>query len=245
MKVRQWSGTILAIWIAGASCLDTALATPTKQKFKLPPPPQRGIAGNRSAAASRDRCLALPQPLTAIVPAYISDPAKPAQFDRVWGLTAMERPTFWFYLPYPQTEIVDISFTLQDESNPAATEIVYQNLAVTPRSKSKLLSVTLPSSIAPLTPNRPYYWFLKVNRSCGMTYVGGWVQRQEPIGTLRDRLAQISLQDRATLYAEHGLFFDAVTTLASLKIAKPQDRSLQQDWQNLLDSIGLPNLDLR
>jgi hypothetical protein len=245
MRVRLWGGAILTIWLLGSLCLNSAIAIPTKQKFKLPPPPQRGIAGNRSAAASRDRCLALPQSLTAIVPAYITDPAQPAQFDRVWGLTAMERPTLWFYLPYPQAEIVDISFTLQDESNPAATQIVYQDLAVTPAATSRLLSVTLPSSIAPLTPNKPYHWFLKVNRSCGMTYVRGWVQRQELTSTLRDRLPHISLQDRATLYAENGLFYDAVNTLASLKIAKLQDRSFQQDWENLLDSIGLQNLEDR
>jgi Domain of Unknown Function (DUF928) len=242
MGVRLWGGRILAIWILGSLCLNSALATPTKQKFKLPPPPQRGIAGNRSAAASRDRCLAVPQPLTAIVPAYITDPAQPERFDGVWGLTAMERPTFWFYLPYPKTEIVDISFTLQDESNPTATEILYQNLAVAPTSTSRLMSVTLPNSIAPLTPNTPYHWFLKVNRRCGMVYVRGWVQRQELTSNLRDRLSQLPPQQRATLYAENGLFYDAVTTLATLKTTQPQNRSIHQDWQNLLDSIALQNL---
>jgi Domain of Unknown Function (DUF928) len=237
MKGRQWSGTILAIWIAGASSLDTALATPTKQKFKLPPPPQRGIAGNRSAAASRDRCPAVPQPLTAIVPAYVTDPTQPERLDGVWGLTAMERPTFWFYMPYSPSEIVDISFTLQDESNPTATQILYQNLAVTPTLG--LMSVTLPNSIAQLTPNTPYRWFLKVNRPCGLKYVQGWVQRQQLTTNLRDRLPQLPPQQRATLYAENGLFYDAVTTLATLKTTQAQDRSIHQDWQNLLDSIDL------
>jgi Domain of Unknown Function (DUF928) len=245
MRVKLLSVAILSIWLSGALCLNSASAIPTKQKFKLPPPPQRGIVGNRSAAASRDRCLAVPQPLTAIVPAYITDPAQPERFDGVWGLTAMERPTFWFYLPYPKTEIVEISFTLQDESNPNDPQIVYQNLAVTPSLTSNLMSVRLPQSIAPLALNKPYRWFLKVNRNCGMSYVRGWVQRQDLTSNLRDRLPRIPLQDRATLYAENGLFYDAVAILASLKISKPQDPSIQQDWQNLLDSIELQNLEDR
>lgn len=242
MKLRLWGGAILASWLLGSLCLNYAIATPTKQKFKLPPPPQRGIAGNRSAAGSRNGCLVLPQQLMAIVPAYVTDPAQPDRLG-VWGLTAMERPTFWFYLPYPKTESVNISFTLHDASNPNAHQVVYENLALTPPPTSRLMSVTIPNSIAPLAPNKPYYWFLNVNRKCGRTHVGGWIQRQELTSNLRSRLTQIPLQDRATVYAENGLFYDAVTTLASLKIAKPQDRSIQQDWQNLLDSIELQNLE--
>ena len=94
----------------------TAIAAPIK--LKLPPPPSRGIAGNRSAAASRDTCPTVAQPLTALVPEYRSP-----QPNRVWGLTGMERPTFWFYIPYPKSSIASISFTLQDESNPADTKI--------------------------------------------------------------------------------------------------------------------------
>jgi Domain of Unknown Function (DUF928) len=41
------------------------------------------------------------------------------------------------------------------------------------------------------------------------------------------------------------LWHDALTTLANLQAAKPQDPELTQNWQNLLDAIGLKDLAVR
>ena len=129
--------------------VTSAGAAPTKLKLILPPPPQRGMSGKRSAAASRDQCPRVAQPLTALVPQY--------QPNRVWGLTSMERPTFWFYVPYPKSSIVDISFTLQDESSPTDTQIVYQNPKLSPAPMPGVMGIVLPKSVAPLSPNRAYH----------------------------------------------------------------------------------------
>ncbi len=243
MKRNVWQiwswwglGWLLSYPIALQLSLTAAIAQPVK--FKPPSPPPRGISGNRSAAASRDKCPEVTQPLTALVPKY--------QSNRIWGLTEAEHPTFWFYIPYAASEIVDISFTLQDESNPNDTQIVYQNPKIVAATSPGTIGIVLPKSIAPLAANKPYHWYLKLNMSCTVgkrpMFVDGWVQRAEIDDNLSARIKQASPAQQVDLYAENGLWYDALTTLANLRAAKPQDTSLLEDWQNLLNSIELGNL---
>jgi hypothetical protein len=155
----------------------------------------------------------------------------------------MERPTLWFYVPYGSDSIRDIAFTLQDESNPANTQIVYQNAKLAPPSQPGLMAIALPKSTAPLATNKVYHWFLTLNMDCTIgqrpMFVEGWVQRQNITRDLGDRLDRAQPREQVTLYADNGLWYDALTTLATLRANKPQDNALDRDWQNLLNSIGL------
>ena len=219
--------------------LSAAMAAPIK--LRLPPPPQRGIAGNRTGAAARTMCPLVAQPLTAIVPQYRS-----AQENQVWGLTKMARPTFWFYVPYTKPALIDISFTLQDESNPADRKIIYQNTTIAPASTAGMIQITVPKSSPTLAANKPYRWFLELNMGCTSgqrpIFVEGWIQRTELDRNLSNQIDRATPTEKVALYAENGLWYDALTTLANLRAAKPQDPELTQDWQNLLNAIGLKDL---
>jgi hypothetical protein len=237
-------GWLLSYPIALQMNLSSAVAAPIK--FKLPPPPSRGIARNRSAAASRtasrqSKCPAVAQPLTALVPEYRSEAG-----NQVWGLTGMEHPTFLFYVPYPKTSIVDISFTLQDESNPADTQIVYENLKLVPTQTTGMMAIVVPKSSPSLVTNKSYHWFLTLNMHCTIgqrpIFVDGWVQRKALDSDLSAQINQASFYRKVTIYAENGLWYDAIGTLANLRSTKPQDAALKQDWQNLLDSIELGHI---
>ncbi len=233
-------GWLLSYPIVLQMSLISAIAAPIK--LKLPPPPPRGITGHRSAAASRDpACPVVARPLTALVPEY-----RDSQGDRVWGLTGMTRPTLWFYVPYAPNSIVDMSFTLQDESNPADTKIIYQNLKIAPAQTPGMLQIVLPKSIEPLATNKSYHWFLILNTSCTIGqrpfFVDGWVQRMDMQPDLSQAIKRATPIRRVALYAENGLWYDAIATLATLRSAKPQDPSLLQAWQELLDAIGLKYL---
>jgi Domain of Unknown Function (DUF928) len=238
-RLSWWGLGLLCYLIALQVHLATVMAAPIK--LRLPPPPPRGIAGSRAAAASRSSCPVISQPLTAIVPEYRS-----AQGNQVWGLTTMERPTFWFYVPYTKPALVDISFTLQDESNPGEKKIIYQNSTIAATSTPGTIGITLPKSSPTLVTNKPYHWFLELNMRCTSgqrpIFVEGWIQRTELDGNLSNQIDRATPTDKVALYAENGLWHDALTTLANLRATKPQDPGLTQDWQNLLDAIGLGNL---
>jgi Domain of Unknown Function (DUF928) len=237
-------GWLLSYPIVLQMSLSSVVAAPIK--FKLPPPPSRGIARNRSAAASRtaarqSKCPAVDQPLTALVPEYRSEAG-----NQVWGLTGMDHPTFLFYVPYPKTSVVNISFTLQDESNPADTQIVYENLKLVPTQTTGMMAIVVPKSSPPLVANKPYHWFLTLNMNCTIgqrpIFVDGWVQHKDLERDLNAQINQASAHRKVALYAENGLWYDAIGTLANLRSTKPQDAALNQDWQNLLDSIELGHL---
>jgi hypothetical protein len=157
----------------------------------------------------------------------------------------MERPTFWFYVPYGKEAIVDVFFSLQDESNPAEPQIIYQNPKLAPPSEPGLMPIALPPSTA-LAPNKPYHWFLTLNMGCAIgqrpLFVDGWIQRQELDSNLRQQIQQAPPTQQVALYADNGLWYDALTTLANLRSSQPQDIRLKQDWQNLLNAIELGSL---
>lgn len=224
----------------------SAIAAPVK--FKLPPPPaDRGGAGNRGGAASRNfTCETVAQPLTALVPEYqtpLKIQGRTILATKVWGLTATARPTFWFYVPYRSSAITAIDFHLRDESS-SSNKTIYKT-SVTPAQLPGIISVNLPETIAPLQINKPYHWFFKIRMSCSINesdFAEGWVQRVSLNDGLSNQLKQATPARQAALYAENGLWHDALTTIAELRAATSQTPTLTEEWTSLLKAVGLEPL---
>ncbi|NJK47021.1 DUF928 domain-containing protein [Candidatus Gracilibacteria bacterium] len=70
--------------------------------------------------------------------------------------------------------------------------------------------------------------------------VEGSVERVELNATLKSQLkAANSARDRVAIYASHGIWYDALTELGELYRTNPQNRKVQEDWADLLHSVGL------
>jgi hypothetical protein len=222
-------------------------------KFKPPLPPNRGIAGNRSGAASR---ISTREPLeessnsnrrlTALVPEYknSTDPRKfKPELTKVWGLTENEHPTLWFYNPYAQDSIAQIDFVLRNRDN-SVERVVYQSSIPLPKNPG-IMNVTLPETSESLAINKLYQWELKLTmkrQRDRVVSVKGWIQRVDLAPQLSDQINEVLPAQAAALYAENGLWYDALSTLATLRQARSQDPSIQQDWKNLLKSVDLGRL---
>jgi Domain of Unknown Function (DUF928) len=211
--------------------------------YTPPPPPDRGAPGNRGEGASRGCAAASAagsQPLMALVPEQTLSATSTTQ---VWGLTSAEHPRFWFSVPYDPATVSAIEFVLQN----AQDQTVYRTPVPVP-SAPGIIAVQLPTTGAGLDINQPYHWFLKVRTACEpnqaatLEYVEGWVQRTPLNPGLSDRLAQATPQQQAALYAENGIWYDALNTLAELKLARPDDQAIAQDWTALLKAVGLEKL---
>jgi hypothetical protein len=214
-----------------------------------PPPPNRGAPGSRGEGASRGECLANQQGLTALVPLYQQpqgDQGQAGDVTQVWGLTVSDRPSFWFYLPYTTEQIRSIEFVLQTNQDETLVRMPVPQPAGT-----GIMQVKLPDSAPPLAAGNLYHWFFKVrvvcqgqsaNETATLDYVEGWIERSPTDPTIGASTVQpLSLQ-QAELYAEHGIWYDALTILAELRLANPADSAIATDWKNLLRSIGLENL---
>jgi Domain of Unknown Function (DUF928) len=223
-------------------------------KVKLPPPPpNRGIAGNRVGGASRlsrkdsfDESSSLGSRLTALVPEYKNSPDaakyKP-ELTKVWGLTASEHPTVWFYIPYDRDSISRIDFSLSDGDN-LVNRTVFRNAIKRPIQPG-IVSFSLPKTSAPLAIDRLYRWELKLSMKRQLDKeisVKGWIQRASLNSDLLDRINQSPLDLQAALYAENGFWYDALSSLAQLQRSQSSDLAPIQDWQNILKSIDLGKL---
>ncbi|MEA5581888.1 DUF928 domain-containing protein [Nodularia harveyana UHCC-0300] len=214
-----------------------------------PPPPDRSATGSRSGAASRG-CNAGDQTVTALVPTYEQDLSQDKQeiipITQVWGLTNTEHPNFFFFVPYNTASIVNIEFVLQEQIQ-NKTQTLYRTYLIPPAAPG-IINVDIPASKASLQVGKMYHWFLKVRVQCDekqspkLDYADGWVQRIDQNPTLTEQLKQATMAQKTTIYAENGLWYDAIMNLAELRLSNLQNETLLVKWTTLLNSVGLEKI---
>lgn len=240
---------VLALSYTGFLTNQTwGLATPAPIKtnpqtvsFSLPsPPPDPPPGGRVRGGARRDTCPQVKPELTALVPFT----QEPPSVTNVWGLATKAHPTLWFYVPYTKALAYPTEFVLQDEeSNP-----IYQQAIALP-DKPGVISVSLPTNALPLTLSNQYRWFLTIN--CDQIkqsppappiYVEGVIKRIKLNQATIEQLKTATPLQQVAIYAQNGIWHDALTTLAELRQQNPQDAALQTQWRDLLASIGLDDI---
>lgn len=216
-----------------------------KVSFIPPKLPFAGIPSGRArGAGGRSNCLNVNVPLTALVPVEkkpIDDGQEARLVTNVWGLTARSHPTFLFYVPYPHASAQTAEFVLQD----AEDNDVYRTTINLPQTPS-IVSLSLNSMSAPLKVGKMYHWYFKVRCSrqsmSGPVFVEGWVQRVELKPNVAHQISVATPYQKIALYAENGIWYDTIADLAAMRSQNFQDRALQADWQQLLQSVGLANV---
>jgi hypothetical protein len=224
-------------------------------RFTPPPVPNQGIPMGRSrGGASRSQeCQIAKEPLTALVPNANKSLTKVGKAstaraknnlvelakstsESVWALTASDRPSFWFYVPYSLNSNYPIEFVVQDELNTT----LYQNSLTLPQTEPGVMQVKLPNSLPPLEIGKRYHWyFLVYCDDDDPVYVEGWVERVAVNSNLKMKLERATPAEKAELYAANGIWYDALTNLAQLRQFYPHEIKLKADWESLLESVGL------
>lgn len=216
--------------------------------FVLPKTPARlsPISGRRAGMGSRDNCPAVPTPLTALVPLQeekVEKRTDKSVIGIVGGLTTSEKPTFWFYVPYTQ-DLANSSaeFILQDS---AGTNIYEHAIALPP--EPSVIGISLPENVTSLEVGKTYRWYLKVRCKQETTsvplYVEGDIQRINLDSRVMQQLSAASdPRQKIIIYAKEGIWFDALTMLAQIRLSNYNDASIKEDWQSLLQSVNLDNI---
>ncbi|MEB3337918.1 MAG: DUF928 domain-containing protein, partial [Leptolyngbyaceae bacterium] len=192
-------------------------------KFKLPKraAPVAGVVGG----ATRNFCVAGNLPLATLTPP-----------NRL-GLTTGSRPTF--YLHVPQTSAKSAELVIKDINN----QDVYRTSFPLDRNTSGIMSVQLPESAPPLEVNQYYRWYFSLvcrpSDRLEDVFVSAWVQRIEPDRGLAQALQQTNVRQRASLYAENGVWYDALSSLVQLRRLNPNDPKVTTEWSEFLESVGL------
>jgi hypothetical protein len=153
-----------------------------------------------------------------------------------WGLTTAEHPTFFWYQPKSSSKKAEFVLTTEK-----GEDVVYEaNIAL---SKPGIMNFTIPENAPALEKGKRYRWFLTVvckeGDIGGNPTINGWVDRVEPGLDLKQAVAKGDKKKLYKLYAEKGLWYEAINSLAELKSKEPANTLVKNDWQKLLNSVGL------
>jgi Domain of Unknown Function (DUF928) len=154
-----------------------------------------------------------------------------------WGLTTAERPTFFWYQPKSSSKKAEFVLTTEK-----GEDIVYET-NITLSQQAGIMNFTMPPGAPILEKGKRYRWFLTVvcreGDVGGNPTIDGWIDRVEQDSDLKQALVKGDKKKLAKLYAEKGLWYEAINSLAELKIKEPNNNLIRSDWQKLLNSVGL------
>ncbi|WP_427159578.1 DUF928 domain-containing protein [Aliinostoc sp. HNIBRCY26] len=154
-----------------------------------------------------------------------------------FGLTLAERPSFYWFVP--QVSVQTAHFSLLDDQG-----VVYETTVKLPK-ETGIMGFTLPSSASSLKVGKKYHWYFAI--ACNPEEekeitVDGWVERIPATPALSQQLARTNPQQLSQVYANAGIWHEALHTLVQQRLAHPSDRQVTANWQAFLESVGLKNL---
>lgn len=217
---------LFALTLVTELTLGLTLTVPASAQFR---PPNLGIPRTTAGGASRSgTCLTEKTALTALVPT-------PTRM----SLTTQERPTFFLYLPKTNAQLAEFTIKDVDEKDVFRTTIPISG-------KNGLLSFQLPSTAPTLEVGKDYQWFFNVicqpSDRLRDDFVTAWVRRITPNPSLTNSLRTTSPRQRPNLYAQAGIWQDTLTALTELRRIRPNDTTVNDEWNSLLRSVGLSQI---
>ena len=218
-----------------AVALTLAIATltifPNSVKSLPDPPPAPPPPGNPTPGGTfgpPPQCKSTAKGLNALIPQKNLGSLLVGQ-----GLTTSQYPTFWVYVPYRSGDGYSGGFSLHNRRG----HTLYQTSFSLPKTPG-VVGIQLPvNPNHALESGKFYHWYFTIN--CGSNaskpdlVVDGWVKR---VALTPEHEHQINT-------AQPDIWYDALTRLATLRLTSPQDDKLKSDWNNLLNSVGLDQLD--
>jgi len=206
-------------------------------RYRAPLPPEAGApAGRPFGGASRGGDdLPVCQSLTALVPSTREVGRNGREYTGVWALTAAAYPTFWFYIPYAVTSDEPAEFVLFDDQQ----RMIYRKQDIVLSNEPGIVGIALPDTAPALETGRMYRWNFQT--SCGgeVVFVEGWIQRTELDPNLTAEIARAQPLDQAAIYAETGIWYDALTILGNLRREDPDNLDVLNAWIELLGVLEL------
>lgn len=213
-----------------------AIPEELNQLAQYNPPSNIGAPSSTAGGGSRSGdCSENPKNTRRLITALMPD----FSLGKGVVLTVSERPEFLFYLLEHEKQMAEV--VLKDENE---KDIYRQNLSIS--GKSGIISITLPQNVATLEIGKNYHWYFSVicnprNRKKDV-FVDGLIQRIQAPSTLTSQLQGATERDRVKLYAEAGIWYEAVATLAELRRKNPNDSTLADDWKRLLESAKIKDV---
>ena len=153
------------------------------------------------------------------------------------GLTTKEQPTLYWYVSEPVPARLEVTVINDDAIDPALEEVV-----ATP-GHAGFQKIDLAKSGTRLEPGLEYRWFVSVVADPGQRsndiVASGTIKRITPEGTLKSRIAGADERALVGIYAEEGVWYDAIDGLSRMIEKSPDNADLREQRAVLLEQVGL------
>jgi hypothetical protein len=230
MKISSFSTSLLAaaaVALAGAAYAGGESASPAPFAYKAP---LRGAPATRVGGATRSANGLVNLKLNVLAP---SDT----------GYTVSENPTIYWYTSEPITFPVEFTVISTESIQDAAKPLL--DVTRQPPIKKGFHALNLKEFGVALKPGVEYQWFVAVVRDkdqrASDIMAGGTIKRiagSESVA-VRTKVQQASPAQRAAVYAEAGIWYDAIDQLSKEIDANPGNRQLRDQRAALLEQVGL------
>lgn len=149
------------------------------------------------------------------------------------GLTVAQRPRFLVY--FPKTIAKQAELSIRDEQGNGIYQTTF-NLSATPG----IMSIQLPSTAPALEIGQKYQWSIAMicypDDRLRDQVLDAWIQRVDLPTSLNQQLQKATLPEKASLYAQNGIWYDTISTLAEFVSLSPNSTWARNAWQQLLTS---------
>ncbi|HEY9596379.1 MAG TPA: DUF928 domain-containing protein [Cyanophyceae cyanobacterium] len=159
------------------------------------------------------------------------------------GISMADYPTVLVYIPDVALEGLEGKFILRNEKD----DVIYSK-KIPLKVPDSIISIAISDDpdLPPLDVGKSYLWEFMIifdqEDWSDSTYVGGSIERVAPNSDLNVSLKAASPEARPAIYATHGIWYEAVATLAQLRCSAPNDLTIASDWESLLKQVGLPEI---
>jgi hypothetical protein len=215
MPLTSWLNVFPNQTFAGSAL--ASFPEQTKSTFKYIPP-ERGTPRRTQGTGTRGGDESESVALKLLVP-----------HDHT-GQTLSGHPTFFWYVSEVPTEPVEFALVESGVAQP----IFVQQLQL---YKAGIVRLEMPKNLPELIPGKEYRWSVSLinntERRSHDTFAQSWIKRVPETPALKQQLATATtVRDRASVYAEAGLWYDALNALSTTP-------SVREDFLLLLDRFGL------
>ena len=165
------------------------------------------------------------------------------------GFTFDDYPYFFWYFPGVESDSVPVIFTLigqetrevNGRTRTRSTKVYEKDLNL---DKSGIIAFALPPESEPLKEEQEYQWRIQINCTPQTTmFLKYAIKRQSTDNPeLISKLENAPVDQHPVIFAESGVWFDALKMIALQLEQAPGEQILTEDWNNVLKFIGFEDL---
>ena len=153
------------------------------------------------------------------------------------GVTTQEQPSLFWFQSKPADAKFELTLLQENKVKPLVQVMVERS------TKAGIQRLKLSDHGAKLTPGVEYQWVVALvtdpeNRSSDLV-ASGVIKRIEPSAELKDKVTKSTPSSLAGVYAEAGIWYDALAVLSDQIESHPENKSLRTTRTDLLRQVGL------